>query len=155
MLATLCLTPSIVALYMTLVKVDQIKTLFGCSLLFVAVPVNVFLVIVWGRLAYPVYDIQPTPAAYKLVLSTYYGGLHAVAIIMGVANLILALAIGKSAIGKPVAYLGFVVGVLYLVGSFPWLLGAALQHLCQLFFTGWFVILGMRMVAVARLQKVT
>ncbi|AHV98172.1 hypothetical protein [Paenibacillus sabinae] len=145
--ATLCLIPSIAALYRILVKVDKIKTLLGCSLLAVVIPINVFLVIILGRLAYPVYDMELSPTIYKLVLSTYYGGTHCVAIILSMATIILCLVIRKSVIGKSIGYLGFVVGILDFIGSYPWLIGTAVLFVSQLFFSAWFVILGMRMLS--------
>ncbi|MNM99205.1 hypothetical protein D3C81_1117560 [compost metagenome] len=47
--ATLLLIPSIAALYRLLVKVDKLKTLLGCGLLAVIIPIYVFLDIVLGK----------------------------------------------------------------------------------------------------------
>ena len=144
--AALFLIPSIVALYRRLVKVDSIKTILGCGLLAIIIPLHLFLVIILGRLVYPVYDIELSPDIYKLTLSIYYGGMHAVAIMLSVATLILSLVIRRSTIGKSVAYLGFVAGILDLIGAFPWLIEPVMVFISQLFFSGWFVILGLRML---------
>ncbi|WP_379135247.1 hypothetical protein [Paenibacillus sp. sgz500958] len=144
--ATVLLIPSIVALYRILVKVDRIKAIFGCGLLAVVIPVNIVLDIILGRLVYPVFDIELSSDIYKLVISLYYGGMHMVAIIFTAATLILCFAIRRSGLGKPVAYLGFVVGILDLVGAFPWLISATMVFVCQLFFCAWFVLLGIRML---------
>lgn len=144
--ATLMLIPSIVALYRILVKVDRIKAIFGCGLLAVIIPVNMVLDIVLGRLVYPVYEIELSPDIYKLVFSLYYGGMHLVAIIFSAATIILCFAIRRSVIGKPVAYLGFGVGVLDLIGAYPWLIGTTMVFVCQLFYCAWFVLLGIRML---------
>lgn len=144
--ATIFLIPSIVALYRILVKVDKIKTLFGCGLLAVTIPINLFLDIILGRLVYPVYNIKLSPDIYRLVLSTYYGGMHLVAIILTVATIMLCLVIRRSVIGKPAANFGFVVGVLDFIGAYPWLIGTATVFVSQLFFLSWFVILGMMMM---------
>ena len=73
--ATLLLIPSIAALYRILVKVDKIKTVIGCGLLAVIIPINILLDIILGRLVYPVYNIEFSPDIYKLIISIYYGGM--------------------------------------------------------------------------------
>ncbi|WP_379163130.1 hypothetical protein [Paenibacillus sp. sgz5001063] len=143
--ATICLIPSIVGLYQVLVKVDTIQTMLGCGLLSVVIPINLVLVIVLGRLVYPVYNIELSPDIYKLVISEYYGGVHLVALLFSIATIILCLAIRKSVMGKPAAYIGLVVGILDLIGAFPWLIGTAMILVTQLFFSAWFVILGVRL----------
>lgn len=144
--ATLLLIPSIVALYRILEKVDKVKTLLGCGLLAVVIPMNIFLVIILGRLVYPVYNLELSPDIYKLVLSMYYGGMHCVAIILSIATIILCLVIRKSVIGKPAAILGLVTGIMDLIGAFPWLLGTGVIFASQLLFSAWFVYLGVRML---------
>ncbi|MDQ0195732.1 hypothetical protein [Paenibacillus wynnii] len=144
--ATLLLIPSIVALYQILVKVDIVKTWLGCGLLAVVIPINIFLDIILGRLVYPVYDIELSLDIYKLVLSIYYGGMHLVAIVFSAATIILCLIIRRSVIGKPVAYLGFMVGILDLIGAYPWLIGTSVVFVSQLLFAAWFVMLGLRMI---------
>lgn len=143
--ATLWLIPSIVGLYRVLVKVDTIQTMLGCGLLAVVIPVNLVLVIVLGRLVYPVYNIELSPDIYKLVISEYYGGVHAVAILFSLATLFLCLVIRKSVIGKPAAYVGLVAGLLDLIGAFPWRIGTGMVFVSQLFFSAWFIILGIRL----------
>ncbi len=145
--ATLLLIPSIAALYKILVKVDKIKTVIGCGLLAVIIPINILLDIILGRLVYPVYNIEFSPDIYKLIISIYYGGMHSVAIILSIATIILSLAIRKSVLGKPAANFGFLAGILDLIGAYPWLIGTALIFVSQLFFSAWFVILGIRILA--------
>ncbi|KWX87868.1 hypothetical protein AMQ83_10430 [Paenibacillus riograndensis] len=144
--ATLLLIPSIVALYRILVKVEPVKTLLGSGLLAVVIPVHLFLVIILGRLVYPVYDLELPPDIYKLVLSIYYGGMHSAALILGAAAIVSYFVIRKSVLGKPVAYLGFVAGILELVSSYSWLIGTALMVVCQLVFSAWLVLLGLKML---------
>ena len=145
--ATLSLIPSIVALYRILVRVDKIKTILGCGLLAVIVPINSFLDIIFGRLVYPVYNIKLSPDIDKLVLSVYYGGMHSVAIIMSVTTIILCFVIRHSVIGRLVAYFGFVVGISDFIGAYPWLIGNLIVFVTQLFFSAWLVILGLKMLA--------
>lgn len=144
--AAICLIPSTVALYRILVKVDKIKALLGCALLTVIIPIYLFLDIIWGRLVYPVYGIQLSPDIYKLVLSIYYGGMHTAATILSMATIILCLVIRRSVIGRPAAMFGFVAGILDFIDAYPWLIGTVMVFVSQLFFSAWFVILGMRML---------
>ncbi|WP_054941169.1 hypothetical protein [Paenibacillus ihuae] len=146
MFASLLLIPSTAGLYKVLEKTDTIKALLGCGLLVVTVPVYIILDIILGRLVYPVYDIELSPDIYKLVLSIYHGGIHAVAIILSIATIILCLVIRKSALGKSAAYFGFVVAVLDLIGAFPWLIGSAAGFVCQAASAVWFVFVGVRMI---------
>ncbi|MNC07134.1 hypothetical protein D3C76_149870 [compost metagenome] len=145
--ATLLLIPSIVALYRVLLKVEPIKASLGCGLLAVVIPVHLFLVIILGRLVYPVYELELSPDIYKFALSIYHGGMHSAALILGASTLILSFVIRKSPIDRSVAYVGFVAGILDLVSSYSWLIGTGLMVVCQLFFSAWFVLLGIRLLS--------
>lgn len=119
MFATLLLIPSNVALYKLLEPTDKIETTFVCDLLALAIPSNFQLVIILGRFVYPVHWIELSPEIYKLVVSTCYGGMHAVAIIFGLATFILSLVILNSRLGKFTAWLGFADVIVDIVGSYP------------------------------------
>jgi hypothetical protein len=151
--ATLLLIPSIVGLYQILSKVDLIKTILGCGLLAVVIPMNLFLVVILGRLVYPVYDIELSSDIYKLVISTYYGGAHTVALIFGIAAILLFFVLRRSAMGKLTAYAGLAAGVMQLIGSFPWLIGNAMVFVTQLLLSAWFVLLGIRMLNGAQAER--
>ncbi|KHL97321.1 hypothetical protein QW71_01925 [Paenibacillus sp. IHB B 3415] len=148
--AALLLMPSIVALYRLLVKGDSIRTMLGCGLFAVTIPVYIIMVVILGRLVYPVYDIGLSPDLYRLVISIYYGGMHCIALILGLGTILLSLVIRTSRIGRFTAYFGLLAGVFDLIGSFPWLIGNVMNFVAQLLFAAWFVILGVRMVSVAR-----
>ncbi|KAI7264902.1 hypothetical protein KC345_g8685 [Hortaea werneckii] len=143
--ASLLLIPSIVALYQLLAKENTILTMLGCGLLAVIVPMNMFLVIILGRMVYPVYELALSPDSFKLVVSIYYGGMHCVALILGLAIILLSLVIRRSAIGRFTAYLGLAAGVMQFIGSYPWLIGGTMVFVSQLLFSVWLVILGFRM----------
>lgn len=151
--ATLLLIPSIAALYRILVKVDKLKTLLGCGLLAVIIPIYVFLDIVLGRLVYPVYELELSPDIFKLVLSIYYGGMHSAAIILCLATILLCLILRKSVLGKPVANFGFVVATLDLIGAYPWLLATPIVFVSQLAPALWFAVLGICMVRRSRVTE--
>ncbi|MEK3762164.1 hypothetical protein MKZ07_27590 [Paenibacillus sp. FSL P4-0338] len=143
--AAVLLIPSIAALYRLLVQVNPVLTEFGCGLLAVSVPVYIVLVIILGRLVYPVYGIELTPESYRLIISFYYGGVHCVALVVGIATILLSLVIWKSGLGQFTAALGLLTGVFDLIGSYPWLLGEGMILISQLLFSGWLVILGVNM----------
>ncbi|WP_042201309.1 hypothetical protein [Paenibacillus camerounensis] len=147
--APLCLIPAIAALYHVLAKTDLFKTLLGCALLALSIPVYILLVIILGRVVYPVFNIDISAESLKLMFSMYYGGLHTAALIMGTATIILSFVIMKSPLGKACAYLGFAAGILDLVGSFPWLIGTTVTFICQLAFAAWFIVLGARLVKIS------
>lgn len=148
--ATLALIPSIAALYKILVKTEKVKALIGCGILALILPVNIFLDIILGRLAYPVYNMELSTDINKLVLSIYYGGTHCAAILWSVAIILLCFVIRKSAVGRMAAYFGFLTAVLVLIGAFPWLIGSVMYFIIQLFFSAWFIILGIRILAAGK-----
>ncbi len=73
-------------------------------------------------------------------------GMHSIAIILSMATIILCLVIRKSVLGKPAAYFGFVVGILDLIGAYPWMVGTAMVFVSQLAFAAWFIFLGLRVL---------
>ncbi len=148
--ATLALIPTIAALYQLLVNTEKVKTLIGCGIIALILPINVFLDIILGRLAYPVYNMEMSAGINKLVLSVFYGGMHCAAILWCIAIIILCYLIRKSAIGKMIAYFGFLTAALVLIGAFPWVIRNVLYFITQLFFSTWFVILGIRILFVQK-----
>ena len=144
--AAVCLVPAVVALFQSFVAVDRVKAAIGCGIMAVVVPVLAVLLIVHGRLAYPIYGIRVgTPDLAEFVVAIFYGGLHAVALLMAIATLILSLAMRRGLFGKPAAYLGFVTAVLDVIGSYPYAIGPVLTFVCQLFFAAWFVAVGIQL----------
>jgi hypothetical protein len=143
--ADLALVPAVAVLYATLARAEPLKALTGCGILAVIVPVIAVLVIVLGRLAFPVYGFRAsTFESATLVLGMYDGGMHAVAILLGIATLVLALGMSAS-FGRPVAWLGLVAGVLDLVGSYPWIIGPQATLGCQTVSAAWLVSVGARL----------
>ncbi len=148
--AALFLIPAIFSLYQFLVLTDKVKAIMVCGLLASSIPIFIFLDIILGRLVYPVYNLELSADIYKLVLSIYYGGMHLVAIVFSIATLLLSFAIRKSEHGKAIAYFGFVVAVADLISAFPWITGSAIAFACQLLFSAWFVLLGVRIIVSAK-----
>jgi len=151
--ATVLLVPGTLALYQSLVDVDRTKAATGCGIIAATIPVMAVILIVHGRLVYPIYGMRiDTPDAAALVVMVFYGGLHAIYLLLAVATIILSLAMTRSAYAKWVAYFGFATAVLDIAGSYPWAIGPVPTLVCELSFGGWFVavgsqLFGMRSVA--------
>src|SRR5438034_899513 len=85
--ATVLLIPGTVALYQSLVDVDRTKALTGCGIIAATIPVFAMILIVHGRLVYPVYGMRiDTPDAAALVVTVVYGGLHAIYLLLALAT---------------------------------------------------------------------
>ncbi len=137
------LVPAVVALYQSLAGVDRAKAVIGCGLMAVAIPVLMVLLVVHGRLVYPVYGLRvSTPDLAAFAVAIFYGGLHAIFLLMGIATFVLSLAMRGGPYGKPVVYLGFATAVVDVLGSYPYAIGPALTLVSQVFFAAWFVAVG-------------
>ena len=141
--ATVLLVPGTVALYQSLVDVDRTKAATGCGIIAVTIPVMAVILIVHGRLVYPIYGMRiDTPDAAALVVMVVYGGLHAIYLLLAVATIVLSLAMKRGAYAKWIAYVGFATAGLDIIGSYPWAIGAVLTLVCELSSGGWFVTVG-------------
>jgi hypothetical protein len=145
--ATVLLIPGTIAMYEDLVDVDRTKTTAGCGVIAAAIPVTAVMLIVHGRLVYPIYGMRvDTPEAAALVVMVFYGGLHAIYLLLAVATLVLSLAMKRGAYAKWIAYFGFATSALDIVGSYPWAIGPLLTLACELSFAGWFVAVGSQLL---------
>ena len=141
--ATVLLVPGTVAVYQSLVDVDRTKAATGCGIIAATIPVMAMMLIVHGRLVYPVYGMcVETPEAAALVVMVFYGGLHAIYLLLAVATIVLSLAMKRGAYAKWIVYFGFATAVLDIIGSYPWAIGPVLTLVCELSFGGWFVAVG-------------
>jgi len=144
--AAVALVPGVVALYQSLAGIDRVKTVIGCGIIAVVIPVIAMLDIIHGRLVYPVYDIRMTaPAVAELVVATFYGGLHAVGLLFGGATIVLSLAMKRGAYGANIAYLGFATGVFDIIGAYPYAIGPSLGLISQVVFAAWFAAVGWKL----------
>jgi len=144
--AAICLAPSVFVLYRILSPTDKTKTMIGCGIIAVTIPVLAMIDVVQGRLVYPVYHIALSPDVLKLVLSIYYGGMHAASLLLGLAILVLSFVLRRSIFGKPAAYFGFVAGVFAFIGAYPWLVGPVLDFVSQCLFASWLATIGIRII---------
>jgi hypothetical protein len=141
--ATVLLVPGTVALYQSLVDVDRTKAATGCGIIAATIPVMAVMLIVHGRLVYPIYGMRiDTPEAAALVVMVFYGGVHAIYLLLAVATIVLSLAMTRAAYAKWIAYFGFATAALDIMGSYPWAIGPVLTLACELSFAGWFVAAG-------------
>jgi hypothetical protein len=66
-------------LYQDLVDVDRTKAAAGCGIIAATIPVMAVMLIIHGRLVYPIHGMRvDTPEAAALVVMVFYGGLHAI-----------------------------------------------------------------------------
>lgn len=147
--ATVLLVPGTIALYQNLVDVDRTKAAAGCGIIAATIPVMAVVLVFHGRLVYPIYGMRvETPEAAALVVMVFYGGLHAIYLLLAVATIFLSLAMRRGAYTKRIAYLGFVTAALDIIGSYPWAIGSVLTFVCELSFAGWFVAVGSQLFRV-------
>jgi len=144
--AVLFLVPAIFALYESLAATHRVSAVLGCGILGVTIPILCVLLIVHGRMMFPVYRLQiRSPGIAEFVIALYYGGLHAVAELQAVATFVLSLAMRRGPYGRNIAYLGFATTAFDLVGAYPWAIGPLLWFVSGVFFSAWFVAVGYRL----------
>ena len=141
--AAVCLVPALIALYQSLADVDRVKAAIGCGVVAVVIPVLAVTLVVHGRLVYPVYGIRAGgPDVAALVVAVFYGGMHAVYLLLALGTLVLSLAMLRGAYGKPTAYLGFVTAFVDVIAAYPDVIGPTLTMVSQAIVAAWFVLVG-------------
>jgi hypothetical protein len=146
--AGMSLVPGVIALYYSLASIDRNKAVIGCGIIAVVIPIIVVLVIVHGRLSYPIYNIHiNTPAIAELVVAIYYGGLHAIGIMLGIATIVISLAMKRGVYyyGRNIAYLGIATGIFDIIGAYPDIIGPILVLVSQILFAAWFLVVGFKL----------
>lgn len=139
----MALVPAVVALHHSLAGVDRVKAATGSGIIAVAIPVIAVLLIVHGRLVYPVYGIRVgSPDVAENIVAVFYGGMHAVYLMMALATFVVSLAMLRKASGKRVAYLGFATALVDVIGAYPDAIGPVLTLVSQVFFAAWLVAIG-------------
>jgi hypothetical protein len=149
--AAVLLIPGTISVYHSLVDVDRTKAATGCAIIAATIPVMVVVLIVHGRLVYPIYGMRiETPEAAALAIMIFYGGLHAIYLLLAVATVVLSLAMKRGAYAPWIAYFGFTTAALDILGSYPWAIGTALTLVCELSFAGWFVAVGSQLITMRK-----
>jgi hypothetical protein len=149
--ATVLLIPATIALYQSLVDTDATKAAIGCAIIAATIPLLWVLLIVHGRLIYPIFGMRvDTPEIAAFVVTVFYGGLHAVYLLLAVATLVLSLAMTRGVYPKWLAYVGFATAAFDIVGSYPWAVGATMMLGCELIFGAWFIAVGWQLFNIRR-----
>ncbi len=146
--ATIALIPAIYVLFKIVNESDKIKAILGCGIFAVVISVFTCLVIIQGRLVFPVYDIALSADIQKLVLSIYHGGMHVAFELIGIATIILSFGIKNTNIGKPMMYLGFITGIFDFLNANPWIFGSTIVFISEFLFALWFVGIGVRIIMI-------
>ena len=151
--AAVALVPGVIALYRSLVATGPAKAATGCGIMAVTIPVIAMSLIVHGRLVYPIYGIRITsPAVVENVVAVFYGGMHAAGLMLALATVVLSLAMMRGVYGKSIAYLGFGSAAFDIAGAYPDVIGPAVTLVCQAVFAAWFVAVGSKLYALARVD---
>ena len=149
--ATVLLIPATIALYQSLVDTDAMKAAIGCAIIATTIPLVSVLLVVHGRLVYPIFGMRvDTPEIAAFVVTVFYGGLHAVYLLLAVATLVLSLAMTRGVYPKWLAYAGFATAAVDIVGSYPWVVGATIMLGCELVVGGWFIAVGWQLFSIRR-----
>jgi hypothetical protein len=144
--AAVFMVPAVFALYHSLASIDRTKAAVGCGIIAVVIPVIFVLLIFHGRLVYPVYDMRvSTPAIAEFVVTVYYGGLHAIGLLLGGATIVVSLAMRRGVYGRNIAYLGIATGVFEIIDAYPWIIGPILELVSQILFVAWFLLVGWKL----------
>jgi hypothetical protein len=145
-IAAVLLVVGAVGLFASLDRPDHHLARWGCSLLAVSIPVMMVLIVIHGRLVYPVYSIDVLePGTVKLLVSLYYGGQHAVGLLLGLATILIALAMRATVYGNALVWAGVLTGIVDVVGSYPWLVGMPTTVVCEIVFGAWFIAAGFKL----------
>ena len=149
--AAVLLVPGTVALFQSLVDVDRTRAAMGCGIIATTIPVMAVVLVVHGRLIYPIYGMRiDTPDTAALVVMVFYGGMHAIYLLVAVATIVLSLAMKRGAYAKWIGYFGFATAVLDIIGSYPWAIGPVLTLVCESCFGGWFMAVGSQLFRMRR-----
>jgi len=145
--AAVLLIPGTVAVYQSLVDVDRTKAATGCGIIAATIPVIAVMLIVHGRLVYPIYGMRvETPEAATLVIMVFYGGLHSIYLLLAAATTVLSLAVERGGYPKWIAYGGFATAALEVIGSYPWAIGPVVTLVCELSVGWWCVAVGSQLL---------
>ena len=143
--AVVCLTPGVVVLFGTTRLRRPVSSLLGCCSLLLAMTLLGVVVVVGGRLVYPVFGISLSNDAIALVVSLFFGGLHSVLLFLGVGLVSTGVAFRQQNAWRWLPLASFSAGALQVLGSFPWLtptwvnVAAAAALAAWTFAVGWWL----------------
>lgn len=147
------LVPGAFALCHSLAETDKAKAVTGCGILAIAISIMAFVAIVHGRLVYPVYGLRVHAADIAaFAVALYYGGLHAISLLLGLAIVLLGLAMRRGTYGKRMADFGLVTGAFAVVGGYPYAIGPTMTLVCEAVVAVWFVVAGATLYRLGQLS---
>ncbi|WP_327000646.1 hypothetical protein OHA72_36700 [Dactylosporangium sp. NBC_01737] len=82
------------------------------------------------------------PATVALIVSLYHGGAHLVALLLGMALIVIGLAMRRGPFGRSAAVVSVGTGAAQIAGSCPWLVGPVPTFAAQAMFAAWLIYLG-------------
>jgi len=142
--AVVLLIPATVSLYESLAASHRRSAVVGCGIIAAAIPLLFMLIVVEGRLAFPVFHIELRgQQTLELLVSLYYGGLHAVALLFVVPTCVLSFAMRRRSYGAAILVMGIATSVFDVIGSYPWAIGPVPWLLSDVLFSAWVVLVGL------------
>lgn len=141
--ALMCLIPAVAGLHARLARASPAWAAVGCGTVAAVIPVLALIDIVQGRLAFPVFGLGiGTPAVAEFAVAVYYGGLHAVQLMLGCAIAALTVAMRRSDFAAPVMWSGPLVAAAAVLNGYPWLLGPPTSLSLQAAASAWWAGVG-------------
>jgi len=150
--AVVCLVPAVVVLYRLLESQHGFSALVGCTSLMLALTIMGTLVLIGGRLVYPVFRIALSADTIALMVSLLFGGLHSVLLLIGLALIVLAFAMRRSELGSWIMTATYCAGALQILGSYPWLTPSWWNATAATALAAWMLMFGIRLVVAASRQ---
>lgn len=152
--AVMLMVPAVVALHRSLASTHPASAALGCGAMAVTIPMLALLVVLEGRLVYPVLHIRVhTGETAELVVSLYYGGMHAVALIAAGATAVISWATKAGPYGRWLAVLGAAGALSEVAAGYPDAIGARAYFGCGVVACAWMLAAGARLLILARRQE--
>ena len=101
------------------------------------------MVIVGGRLVYPVLGISLSDDSIALTVSILYGSLHGLLLFVAVGLIALGFSLRREGVGQLLSITSFGAGALQALGSFPWLTPSWLNVTSTTALVFWMIAVGL------------
>lgn len=139
--------PALFALYDSFASVGWARSALACGLFATAVAMLAVLDVVGGRLVFPVYGLRVTaPPTAELVVAIFYGGLHAVNLLLATATLLIGHVMRSRDDWKDLSPLSIAAAVAHVVKAYAYAIGIPATIVTQVVITAWFVAVGRRLL---------
>lgn len=146
--ASLCWLPLALALYERFAKRTQSAAGAGAVVLVLMIPITLMAAVIQGRLFYPIYGvIAADHKSAALVMISYYGTIHMLALLVAVAVLFLSWAFRAEARWRGLSLSGVIVAFSAIAWSFPDAIGPTWALACQVPFGLWLITVGVRLLS--------